>query len=213
MLPKRRRCCFVRPTLTFYISCLPACQESVWGNKIHKISKKDFCKCCAGCEQVWLTEQRIQLWTAGPDLRHSGPCGHRDSLEVSSLSTEAWQSLCHWRVGKNTPCVNSGLGTMRCIALFDGVALSKGSYCLPSWKKNRCKKGAAQDHSLHRPLAPSSVLLLEMQTKILMFFFVSLTPYFFPNETKRGNTCNTTNAPNMIVLLNGIPNYFGKMRK
>lgn len=88
MLPKRRRCCFVRPTLMFYISCLPACQESVWGNKIHKISKKDFCKCCAGCEQVWLTEQRIQLWTAGPDLRHTGPCGHCDSLEVSSLSTE-----------------------------------------------------------------------------------------------------------------------------
>lgn len=67
MLPKRRRCCFVRPTLTFYISCLPACQESVWGNKIHKITEKDFCKCCAGCEQVWLTEQRIQLWTVGPD--------------------------------------------------------------------------------------------------------------------------------------------------
>jgi len=82
------------------------------------------------------------------------------------VTVEARQSWHRWGVG-NSPCGSSGLWAMGCTALVDEVAA--GFYYLSSrTKKKPLRRAAAEALSLHRPLAPSSVLLLETQTEMLI---------------------------------------------
>lgn len=79
--------------------------------------------------------------------------------------------------------MSSGFWAVGCTALVDEVAAGKRLllFILPREKKKKDKRAAAEDLSLDRPLAPSSVLLLEMQTEMLFcvlpFALLSPTPW------------------------------------
>lgn len=76
-------------------------------------------------------------------------------------------------------------------------------------------KEVVKDISLYRPLAPSSVFLLETQAKMLIcvlpWALLSPTPLTFLNESRHGNTVQVqlANTPIVIMLLIERTNYFG----